>query len=29
MNRVTRIFYLAKTKEELVDLIERLLEEEK
>ena len=28
MNRVTRIFYLAKTKEELVDLIARLMEEE-
>ncbi len=27
MNRVTRIFYLAKTKEELVDLIARLMEE--
>jgi hypothetical protein len=28
MNRITRINLLAKTKEELVDLIARMLEEE-
>lgn len=28
MNRITRIRLLAKTKEELVDLIARMLEEE-